>query len=241
MMGNRKFLSLVLSLVVCSFFGSARSVLADSLLVAPNGNTSANGTAPYDYLFQPLNNFQWGFATSQLTAMVGDSITGLGFRLAPNLSSIPGPITIGTFDLQLSSSLNPIGGLSTNYANNIASNVTTVYSGGLTLGSLTGGAGPNPFFMINFANPFTYTRGDLLMTLNMADISTPVLIDANFAGGNLGETVWCTGGSCVAGYFDVPITEFQYAPSAVPEPGTLVLLSSGLFAIGTLRRKRFFR
>src|SRR5277367_7144354 len=109
---NRKFLvSFAIVVLACMYFGSAQSAQADSLLVAPNGDTAANGNAGTIIPFAEgaaAITFQWDLAGSQLTPMIGDTINAIGFRLLTGSSNVPGPTTIGTFDLQLSSSLNPI-------------------------------------------------------------------------------------------------------------------------------------
>jgi hypothetical protein len=137
--------------------------------------------------------------------------------------------------------LNPIGSLNATPANNIASNVVTVYDNTLVIpaNSLVGGAGPNPFFLINLTEPFTYTGGDLLMTLMQPDTAT-LGVDANRVDAH-GDTAACFGG-CQAEFFNYPITEFQYsAAAAVPEPPSILLLMTliGLFlAFGVQRAKQ---
>jgi hypothetical protein len=225
--------------IACVVF--AGSIAQAGLLVAPNANTSTKGNAAQLILFGESGNestFQWDLRGSQLTAMVGDTITALGFRLNAGSSSF-GPSTISTFDLELSSSNNPIGSLSTTFANNIGANAVTVYNSPLILGSLTGGSGPNPFFLINFTTPFAYTGGDLLMTL-LTSSESSFAVDANSYGDGLADTVsnWNIGGLRAESY-TYPITEFQFTAGATtPEPASIALVAGGLIAIGARRRNR---
>lgn len=108
------------------------------LVVLPNSNAAANGNSgtviPFAEGTQDVL-FQWDIAGSQFGSVpVGSSITALGFRLAGTQSTLPSaPLTIGTFDLQLSTSLNPIGALSATEANNIGPDAVTVLSGPLVI------------------------------------------------------------------------------------------------------------
>ena len=205
-------------------------------IVAPNGNTSANGNSSQLDPFGEGGNpqeFQWLLNGSQLTSMVGDNITAIGFRVASGLSD-QAPSTINSFDMELSSSNNPIGSLSTTYADNIGSNAVTVYNAPLSLPALTGGAGPNPFFLITFETPFTYTGGNLLMTL-ISSSDDSFAVDANAVGDGLGDTVaFYPTNSTKAEYYNYPITEFQFT---TPEPPSFCLLVLGLLAFGPLARR----
>jgi hypothetical protein len=205
------------------------------IIVAPNANTSVDGNSvqldPFGELGNP-QEFQWVLNGSQLTGIVGDNITAIGFRLASGQSG-QAPSTINSFDLELSSSNNPIGSLSTTYANNIGSNAVTVYNGSLSLPGLTGGAGPNPFFLITFTTPFTYTGGNLLMTL-VSSSDDSFAVDANAVGDGLGDTVaFFPVNSTKAEYYNYPITEFQFT---TPEPASSGLIALGLLAMGVLAR-----
>ena len=201
-------------------------------VVAPNGNSSVNGSANQYGIFDDNWTFQWELAASQLTPLAGDSLTAIGFRLDSGESSLT-PTTVASFDLQLSSAVNPIGSMSSTFGNNIGPDAVTVYDASLSLGSLTGGSGPNPFFLITFSTPYTYTGGNLVMTATVSGASsTSFSVDANRVGDGYGDTVF----SNMAEYFNYPITELQATTdTTTPEPATLLSLAGGLLALGALR------
>jgi hypothetical protein len=213
-------------------------------VVVPNANAAANGNAPQ---FLIIGNgaagtytFQWELAASQLTALTGDSLTAIGFRLGADAASVAAGTTIPSFNLELSPSVNPIGSLSTTIANNIGAGGVTVYSGSVVLGALTGGAGPNPFFLISFSTPYTYTGGDLVVT-EIVTTSADLAVDANNVGDGLVDTVSDIGGSGLAEFFNYPITEFEGTAGtadAAPEPATLFGLAGGMLFFGALRLRR---
>src|SRR5258707_13373290 len=110
-------LSVVLALASLAV---AANVYADTVVVAPNANTSINGT---DAQVAVLGNgaattFQIDIAASQLTSLAGDSINAIGFRLPIGAGSIPS-VTLSGFSLELSGSANPIGSLSATQSANI--------------------------------------------------------------------------------------------------------------------------
>jgi hypothetical protein len=242
-MTKRRFSSLCIALLFLGYGLSAQA----SLLVAPNANAETNGSTDQFGVFGngqgTAITFQWDLAASQLTPLDGTAITGIGFRLPGGARNISSPTTVGSWDLELSGSLNPIGSLNATPANNIASNAVVVYNNSslvIPANSLIGGAGPNPFFLINFTTPFTYTGGDLLMTVTEPAI-TNLMVDANSVDA-LGDTAACFGTSCQAQFYNYPITEFQY--SAVPEPASFLLITTqitlflALLALGGATLKR---
>lgn len=216
----------------------AGGVAHAGLVVAPNANTSTSGTTDQLALFgegATAVEFQWQFAASQFTGLAGSDITGIGFRLPGDSTSISAGTSIGTWTLELSGAANSIGSMSTTFANNIGAGATTVLSGGLTLPGITGGAGPNPFFLIPFTTPFSYSGGDLVMTLTVNNASS-FAIDANGVN-TIGDTVGqIGGGTSMAQFFNYPITEFQ--TGAVPEPASLLLTAAGVALIAARRALR---
>lgn len=220
-------------LISLGSFGIAQ---ASTAFVVPNANASANGNAGQNLLFgEGFNgsgtyNFQWELAASQLTSMVGEPITAIGFRLVGGDATLAAPNDIGFFSLELSPAVNPIGSLSTTYSNNIGIGGVTVYSAPLDLGTVTGGVGPNPFFLISFSVPYTYTGGDLVMTAAITGETDDLEVDANSIGDGLGDTVSAQNGPPQAEFYSYPITEFQ----VIPELSTSLTLPGGMFLIGAV-------
>ncbi len=221
--------------------------------VVPGANANTSG-GTYSYL--PFGEqfptvMQVDVAASQLTGLVGDDIDSIGFRLAPGASSVAAGTVIGDWTLELSSSLNSLGSLSAGYEDNIGADAETVYSGSLTLGALTGGAGVNPFFDIDFTTPYLYEGGDLLYTLEVSGATNQgIAVDA-ISEGMVEDTVGYVGSSRKqAQFFTAPVTQFGYSapfvadsvqPAATPEPSSLALLLTGAGAVGMRVRRRFAR
>lgn len=231
------------------FITCAVGAKADLYVVAPNANTSVSGDIFQKSIFDSPGpvTFQWDVAASQLTSLVGTTITGIGFRLQGGAPTWPTDSLSPSFDLELSGSANPIGSLSSTQANNIGANATTVYNSSLDIpvNSLVGGSSPNPFYVINFTTPYAYAGGDLLLTLNSVGGIGPYVDANNIYDPNgpysvtYGDTSATVHGYSAAEFYSFPITEFQYT-ALTPEPGYLVLLGvmMALLFVGVRRLSR---
>jgi len=230
----------------CLLFVGAERVRAD-MLVLPNANTSASGNnVQFGVMDSGVWTFQWVYSASQLTSVVGDKITAIGFRLGPGEATVSSPLVYSTFNLQVGTSLNPAGSLSATFAANQGPDTTTVLSGPLTIagGSFVGGSGPNPFYDINFTTPYTYTGGDLLFTLGHSDPGVSIYVDANSLPNSVTDTVGepdstsATTGE--AHFFNSPVTQIEFASAApTPEPASLTLLCTALATFGGVRIRRW--
>lgn len=206
-------------------------------LVVPNANAGTNGNGG---TIIPMEEgatdvlFQWDLAGSQFSSLpVGSAITAIGFRLQGGQTTSPSAdVTVGTFDLQLSTSLNPLGALSATQSDNIGPDAVTVLSGPLTIpaNALVGGAGPNPFFLIHFTLPYFYRGGDLLFSLHVANAAA---VDSFILDGDnvdsIGDTVANLSGAQQTEFFNYPVTEILFTSGVqAPEPSSLLTLGSGM-------------
>jgi hypothetical protein len=223
-----------------AFFVVACAMNADTLVVLPNGNAGTNGNSD---TFVPLGEtsewiFQWQFSSSQLGSVpVGSSIDAIGFRLPSGESAPSSAVTLSTFDLELSPAARALGSLSTNEASNIGPGGVNVLSGRLTIpvGSFVAGSGPNPFYLINFTTPYTYTGGDLLFSLDTRS-SVSFSVDANVVN-SIGDTAGNPGGpgtTLRAEFYNYPITEIQFSAgvTSTPEPASVLALATVLILVG---------
>jgi hypothetical protein len=245
----RRFAFSTLILLILPFTGAAAATI-----VAPNGYESTEGNNSGSF---PFNNFtgryQQAYSASEFVASP-ISISEIAFR-----TDVPAGDTWlneMSFTVHLSTSANPVGSLSTTFADNIGADDTLVFTASVQLfsGANAGGPAPNAFDLIlTLDTPFTYdpTGGDLLMEV-LLDTQTNLLPPAGFSYLDAVESttglfdvglqrVWNSGGDVNAadGSTDLHgyglVTRFTY--DVVPEPGTGLLLMAGLLGLAAHRRR----
>ena len=144
--------------------------------VVPNAYVSVPGTATF---LGPLANAQRTYQLlineSELTAIIGQSIEGLTFRIPVSATSDwpSSEAVFSSYDIYLSGSVAPAD-RSLTFINNIVGVQKQVRSGSLTIpvNSFTFGGNPNSFgHVINFDSVYLYTGGHLLIEIRHAGFS----------------------------------------------------------------------
>jgi hypothetical protein len=223
-------------------------------IVAPNGYETVEGNDGGSFPFTNFTGrYQQAYASSEFAS--GQlSITEIAFR-TDALQAATTWLNEMSFTLRLSTSANPVGSLSTTFADNIGADDTLVYTASTQPfgGSNAGAPGPNAFdLVLALDTPFVYDpgAGDLLMEVLMSG-NTKLLpasgiayLDAVASENGMFDVglqrVWnSTGGTAaLTGSTDLDgfglVTRFTY--EVVPEPGTGLLLIAGLLGIAVRRR-----
>jgi hypothetical protein len=224
-------------------------------IVAPNGYETTEGNDGNSF---PFNNFtgryQQAYASSELPSGLL-SITEIAFRTDTDPAA-EAWLSEMSFSIHLSTSANPVGSLSTTFADNLSADDALVFTASAQFfsGTNAGGPGPNAFDLIFILDtPFTYdtANGDLLMDVFMGT-NTNLLPAASFSYLDAVESttgffddvglqrVWNSGGNvnALAGSTDPHgfglVTRFTY--DVVPEPSTGLLVIAGLLGLAARRR-----
>ena len=233
--------ALALSAVPVSSF--AQTVLA------PGTSGDAQGPAPFNYYGTGGSRVQQVYSSSFFNAPI--SLTSLSLRAYPGAapSGFTGN-TLNVSNVAINLSTTARGDetgtlLSSTYANNVGSNVSSVFSGPLTLSTKATGQGTQPFdYTINFQNPFLYdpSMGNLLLDVDVLGTTSgngfgfltfDTVNDVNdgiYSVVNLNSGTAATGTLSTAG----AITLFSGTAiaGAVPEPASWAMMILGFSVMG---------
>jgi hypothetical protein len=177
--------------------------------VIPPEYTSTTGTATFT---GPLANtprtYQLLIQNTQLTALVGENITAISWRLPAGATSNwpAADVSIASYDIYLSASVEPIN-RSLTFINNIVGPQRLVRSGILNITDSTYrfGGSPNEFGPeITFDSAYLYTGGNLLIELRHTGFTgTTRTVDAigtSISGyGTLFSACWGSGYTATSG------------------------------------------
>lgn len=245
----------------CALIALAAPALADTI-IAPGGSGTAQGVAPLRFFGSGGSNTQMIYDASFFGGPV--SLSALSFRAYPGAGPsgfFTNSITISDISVRLTTttlSANEASGLQpgTNFAANLGTDFSTVYSGALTLTTAATGTGPQPFdYTINFATPFIFdpANGNLLLDVLIPTGATLgatsgfafgflTFDNANILNDGIRSIVNINDGSATDGVLDTSgaITAFNATPiaAAVPEPASWALLIGGIGAVGGVARRR---
>lgn len=226
-----------------------------AVAVAPNANAAAlgngQGVIPLRNYGAGGSRFQQVYGSSLFgTFGASEAITTLAFRAKQGAfgSFIGNSVTVSNIIITLSTTAkSDVTTLDGVFANNIGANVTTVYSGPLTLTATSPGS-TNIDYVINLQSVFVYAKGlgNLLLDVTIPDSATvsgngslgfsqfDTVTDAFPSADGIGS-VTGSSGSAVQGANSTTgvVTKFT---TLVPTPGVASLL--GLAGIAVARRRR---
>ena len=215
------------SVTVSNFYGVTNSsealltVTNSGALVVPAGLANVEGSGSsanltYDVREQDVYGASY-FPTQTIV------ITGIRFRPTVHGGGQAFTNTISNIQFSLSSTTNSADHLSSTFANNIGTNVTTVFSGSLPLSSEYAGpaAGPKAFDMVvNFTTPFVYntSSGNLLLDIQDFSGETTSYTDGQNSPSDLGSRISAVGASSTSGTPDSSCAVLEIAYTVANQP-----------------------
>jgi hypothetical protein len=231
--------------------GAALSATA----IVPGGwastDADSNGISPLSVgsnFFSPniTGRFQQIYAANQFAGIgAGEAITAIAFRPDVIVSRFASMSVLGDIRVSLTTTNIAVNGLSTNYASNLNSTTTEVYSGEITFTRPFDDGTPRGFhYIINLETPYFFDplAGNLLLDIIVVtgnDPLTSTLPTLDYSRADSTASVVLHFSSSVSGWQDASGIEgesqgfptqftFSVPASGVPEPGTLSLLGAGL-------------
>jgi hypothetical protein len=230
--------------------------IADTV-VAPGAAGNAQGPAPIRYFGSGGSRVQQIYSSDFFTGI--QSISALSFRAYPGAAPsgfFGNSVSISDIIVRLSttSAGDENGTLaSSTFANNVGLDVSTVFSGALTLTTAATGSGAQPFdYTITFATPFLYdaSLGNLLLDVTIPTTATVsgagfgflTFDTVNTLNDGIYSVVDINNGAATTGFADTAgaITSFTTSAvtAAVPEPASWALMIGGFGFAGMAMRRR---
>jgi hypothetical protein len=167
-------------------------VVSAAQVVVPNAQTSVEGnsanTLPFGCVITSASmRYQQVYLGSEIGS---GTITEIRFRQDAPAVVLFGPNTINGVTITLSSTTAAPDGLSATFAKNIGADVTTVFSGNLTLSSAASAAVPRPFdIVIPLQTPFPFNAASGLNLVLDVTIPTCIAIPSFDAQNTNGDSV----------------------------------------------------
>ena len=209
-------------------------VMADTIIIGNPPDSGSGNSFPFGTAYNA--EYQQVYASSSFSSAV--QITDM-YLYNTQFNSGATSTPSGTYTVSLSTTSAGVGSLSPTFSQNIGSNNTQVFSGSIQQSWAFGDT-----LDIHFTTPFSYdpNSGNLLVDVLGSGVSAPTNIYYDVhSPGALFQRVYCPfGESCSSGTVDTPgfglVTGF--GTSAVPEPGTLVMMGTGMVGLfGAIRRR----